>query len=251
MTTANTNNKTIIYKSSNRDTSVSGLPTENILQIPIFVYEQSLFRYANHVRELLLSKFKKEHTTMKVCCELIFMDPNPDQYLVSEPFHSKIRRTPFSLVILNRHGTEFVAMRAILPDGTCPGFMDTHLNDAIAYISHYAATPVPTNPFPFSAEGNQVKPSFRPDTAQLLNSAQSLLKEPTLGEQSKIFLQKIADTLTTQPQNHMPRAVPSITRYTIYSGTTAHSKASNEEGRLNDDNRTPVHLLLNGLTSKN
>jgi hypothetical protein len=248
MITTNTNNKTIIYKSSNRDASVSRLPTESILHIPIFVYEQSLFRYANHVRELLLSNLKKRHPTMKMSCELIFMDPNPDQYLVSEPFRSKITKTPFSLVILNRHGTEFVAMRAILPDGTCPGFMDTHLNDAIDYISYYAATPVPTT---FAVEADQTKPLSRLDTAQLLNSAQALLKEPILEEQNKVFLQKIVDVLKTQPQDHIPRAIPSIARYTIYSGNTAGNNTSNEEGELNDDKRTPVHLLLNGLASKN
>lgn len=128
-------------KNSRRDRT-----SQNIIDIPIFNTNRQLENYANQVIETLQNNQQKSPFTIK--CHLINLTRDTDSYLKSPQFLTRIQDDRFVIVIQPRNQDEqTVAFRAILPDGSSPGFADTPIVDVLSFILHNASSQVVTNQY--------------------------------------------------------------------------------------------------------
>jgi hypothetical protein len=118
--------------------------SQNIVDVPIFVTQNSLNDYAQNVKNMLESP--QNNSLLKIKCHIINLSRDAENYLKTSQFLNRIQGDRYVIVIQKRNEVDkTVAFRAILPDGSSPGFADTPIQDVIAYILQNASTLVPLN----------------------------------------------------------------------------------------------------------
>jgi hypothetical protein len=135
--------------------------SQNIIDVPIFITHNALNNYTYHVQELLENPQQPTQFTIK--CHLINLTRDTDSYLKSPQFLTRIAEDRFVIVIQRRNEAEqTVAFRAILPDGSSPGFADTPVADVISFILQNAATSLATSTPTTTPPPSNIQQQYQP-----------------------------------------------------------------------------------------
>lgn len=118
--------------------------SQNIVDVPIFVTQNSLNDYAQSVKNMLESP--QANSMLKIKGHIINLSRDAENYLKTPQFLNRIQDDRYVIVIQKRNEVDkTVAFRAILPDGSSPGFADTPIQDVIAYILQNASNLLPVS----------------------------------------------------------------------------------------------------------
>jgi hypothetical protein len=111
------------------------LPRPGDASIPIFIITSALENYAQYIQNTL--------TQHNLHSNIVNLNKTTEAYFTSQAFFSRIAHERYVLVIQQKNEqNRDVAFRAILPDGSSPGFADTPLTDVIQFINGQPNPPV-------------------------------------------------------------------------------------------------------------
>ncbi|KAG2381317.1 hypothetical protein C9374_006306 [Naegleria lovaniensis] len=181
--------------------------------VPIYIPNQSLEKYANFVLQTLKSNGLMYHNVH-------IRNTNQGEYFFATPqFFQMIANERYVICVTARHeeAKNIVSFKAIMQDGTSPGFADTSITDVCSFILNSSQTPVVVP---------SVYQQYNQHFPTTLNTQPSTMAYPgTVGMQPSM----LNNTLPLQPQ------IPSSFNNTSSNNRSNQGYHSNRSNRPNNN----------------
>ena len=128
--------------------TVSPYSSVALSSIPIYIPNLSLEKFANTVLQTMKSNGLAYHY-------IHIRNTNQGEYFFATPqFMQMVASERFVICVTARHeeAKNIVSFKAIMPDGTCPGFADTSITDVCTFILNSSIPPpIQSSPYQYAS----------------------------------------------------------------------------------------------------